>query len=322
VPRVELQPFSSEFASDAGRLLAARHARHRRDNPELSPRYEDPVVAEQEIAETSKIEGASGAVAVREGKVVGYLLGAPKADTTWGPNFWVDAAGQAVEEAEVLRDLYGFAAARWVDEGRTAHYALVPAHDAELVDAWARVGFGKQHMHAIQPAVAEPFAPLDQVTVRPAERSDIPVLAALEVVLPTHQGLSPVFSSGPVPTLEECAAEWEEDFDDPSYATFVAERDGVVVGSAVGCSLAKSSVHKGVARPDNAGFLGFAAVFPEHRGQGSGRALAETVIWWSAQAGYPSIVTDWRVTNLWSSRAWPALGFRDTFVRMHRVIGY
>jgi GNAT superfamily N-acetyltransferase len=322
VPRIELQPFSPEFLSDAGRLLAERHARQRVAEPLLSPRYEDPDAAEQEIAAVLKAEGASGAVALRDGRVVGYLLGAPKDDATWGHNMWVESAGHAVEEAEDLRDLYGLAASRWVDEGRTAHYALASAHDSDLVRAWWRVGFGQQHMHAIQPAATEPFEAPERVVVRRAARSDVPVLAALEVALPQHQGLSPIFSSGHVPTVEESIAEWEEDFDDPSFATFVAEHDGVVVGSAVGCSVEKSGSNKGLIRPDSAGFLGFAAVFPEHRGLGAGRALGETVIWWSTQAGFPSIVTDWRVTNLLSSRAWPALGFRDTFVRLHRVVGF
>ena len=34
------------------------------------------------------------------------------------------------------------------------------------------------------------------------------------------------------------------------------------------------------------------------------------------------MVTDWRVTNLLSSRAWPALGFTETFLRLHRLVGY
>jgi GNAT superfamily N-acetyltransferase len=323
VPRLELQPFSSEFLADAGRLLAERHARHRAAEPLLSPRYEDPATAEQEVAEVWKTEGASGAVAVVDARVVGYVIGAPKTSEVWGPNIWVEAAGQAVEVAETLRDLYGFAATRWVDEGRTAHYALAPAHDRALVEAWYRLGFGQQHMHAIQAAaVADPFRPPQKVVVRRAVRSDIPVLAALEVALPQHQGLSPVFSAGTIPTVEESIAEWEDDFDDPAFAVFVAERDGVVVGSAVGCSIEKSGSHRGLARPDSAGILGFAVVFPEYRGFGAGRALGEAVIWWSAESGYPAIVTDWRVTNLLSSRAWPALGFRETFVRLHRNIGY
>jgi GNAT superfamily N-acetyltransferase len=104
--------------------------------------------------------------------------------------------------------------------------------------------------------------------------------------------------------------------------TFVAEVDGRVVGSGIGCALEKSSSHVGPARPDNAGFLGFAAVLPEARGTGAGRALGETVGWWAAQAGFDSVVTDWRVTNLLSSRTWPRLGYRTTFLRLHRSIGY
>jgi GNAT superfamily N-acetyltransferase len=95
-----------------------------------------------------------------------------------------------------------------------------------------------------------------------------------------------------------------------------------VVGSSVGCALTKSSAHKGLARPDNAGFLGFAAVLPEARGTGAGRAVGEAVLGWAGEAGYRSVVTDWRVTNLLSSRAWPALGFRPTFFRLHRLVGH
>jgi hypothetical protein len=34
------------------------------------------------------------------------------------------------------------------------------------------------------------------------------------------------------------------------------------------------------------------------------------------------VVTDWRVTNLLASHAWPALGFAETFLRLDRLIGY
>jgi GNAT superfamily N-acetyltransferase len=153
-------------------------------------------------------------------------------------------------------------------------------------------------------------------------RRDIPALAELEVELPRHHSLAPVFSAATVPPAQQTAAEWAEDFDDPGYTTFVAERDGTVVGSAVGCALEKSGSHTGLARPDNAGFLGFAAVFPSERGHGAGRALGETVLEWAAQAGFGCVVTDWRVTNLLSSRTWPALGFAESFLRLHRLVGY
>jgi hypothetical protein len=50
--------------------------------------------------------------------------------------------------------------------------------------------------------------------------------------------------------------------------------------------------------------------------------LGEAVLDWIGTAGFDCAVTDWRVTNLLSSRAWPALGFTETFLRLHRLIGY
>jgi ribosomal protein S18 acetylase RimI-like enzyme len=320
--RIEVRPFGEADLPAAGRLLAARHRRHRVAQPLLSARYEDPAVAEKEVAEAWAEEHASGAVAVRDGEVVGYLLGAPKKADPWGPNIWVESAGQAVTGAEAMRDMYALAAERWVAEGRTAHYTLVPAHDTALVAAWFRLGFGHQHTHGIRELPQSPPVVPDGLVVRRVTRADIPVLAQLEIELPAHQVRSPVFSASPPPTLKEGIEEWEADFDDPEFTTFVAEYDGKVVGSAVGCALEKSGAHAGPARPDHAGFLGFAAVLPEARGRGAGRALGETVLAWSAERGYDCVVTDWRTTNLLSSRTWPALGFRDSFARLHRLIGY
>jgi GNAT superfamily N-acetyltransferase len=323
--RIETRPFDEGFLADAGRLLAERHRRHRLASPLLSPRYEDPAVAEAEVAAAAKADDASGAVATRGGEVVGYLLGAPKPSATWGPNVWVEASGTATVpgDPEVSRQLYGAAATRWVDEGRTAHYVLLPAHDEDLRSAWFRLAFGHQHTHAVRTlAGAVPPVP-EALTVRRAERPDIPVLARLDLELPRHQGLSPTFSAGPTSTYEEALAEWEdEDFEDPEVVTFVVEHDGAVVGSAVGCPLAKSSSHAGPNLADDAGFLGFAAVLPQARGLGAGRALGEAVRAWAADAGFACIGTDWRETNLTSSRAWRALGYQDTFTRVHRLLGH
>lgn len=328
--RVEIHEFAEEHLADAGRLLALRHHRHRVAEPLLPRAFEDPVVAEAAVAEAARAEHASGAVATRGGEVVGYLLGAPKASAAWGKNAWVESAGHAVtsegctdtERIDVARTLYATAADRWVEEGRTAHYALLPSHDTALVAAWFRLAFGHQHTHAIQTPPQEIPPPRDGLVVRRPTRDDIPALAALEVLLPHHQRLTPCFSSGPLGSYEESLAEWEEDFEDPTYTTFVVEHDAIVVGSAVGCALEKSSIHAGPARPDNAAFLGFAAVLPQARGLGAGRAVGDAVAAWATGAGFDALVTDWRETNLLSSRAWRRLGYRDTFTRVHRLVGH
>ena len=118
--RLEVHPFSAEFVEDAGRLLAGRHRAHRGAEPLLPPEYENPAAAAAEVEALAAGDDASGAVALRGDRVVGFLLGSRRDDEIWGPNVWVEFAGHAVEEAEDLRDLYAAAAARWLDEGRAA----------------------------------------------------------------------------------------------------------------------------------------------------------------------------------------------------------
>jgi ribosomal protein S18 acetylase RimI-like enzyme len=318
---LEVRPFEETDVPAAGLLLAERHRRHRSAVPLLSPRYEDPSAAQDEVAKAWASEHSSGAMALRGGEPVGYLLAAPKGDS-WGPNIWVEAAGHTAADGEVIRDLYAFIAQRWHDEGRTAHYVLVPAQDAGLVDAWFRLGFGQQHAHGIRPVPTENPLPTGHVATRRAVRADIPMLARLDIVLPDHQGLAPVFSAGAHGTVAEAQAEWEEDFDDPDQVTFVVEVDGRVVGSTIACALEKSSSYTGPMLVDNAGFLGFAAVLPQSRGLGAGRALGDAVMAWSRDSGFDSVVADWRTTNLLSSRTWERLGFEPYFLRLHRLLGY
>lgn len=310
---------------DLAGLLAARHRRHRLSSPLLDPAWERPEHARVALAERLADPSTSGAVAYDGDRAVAYVIGQVADGSTWGASAWVDAAGAAAagldHDAETVRDLYALAAQGWVDGGHPVHYALVPATDAALVDAFFRLGFGLQHVHAARvPAAAS--APASGVVVRLARRDDVAVLGRLDRELPLHQGRSPVFSAGHLPTEAEAQQEWDDDFDDERFTTFVAEVDGEVVGSAVACALEVSSLHRGPAQLDQAGFLGFAAVLPQARGHGAGRALGEAVIGWAYARGHRSVVTDWRATNLLSSRTWPKLGFEPTFLRLHRVVGY
>jgi GNAT superfamily N-acetyltransferase len=319
--RLEIHPFGDDFLGEAARLLTQRHAAHRLVEPALPAEYERPTAAREAI-EQLLAAGGSGAAATRGGKPVGFVLGAPRTSPFWGPNVWVEPAGHASVEPEAVRDLYALAATRWVEEGRTAHYAVVPASDADAVDAWFRLGFGHQHVHAIRdvPATVEPLA-AEGVVVRPATREDVDALASFDALLPLHQGLAPCFSQGEgVPSLEQAREEWMETFADGDDGAFLAELGGTVVGSAFGCPVERSGAHSGLARPAGAAMLAYAAVAPEARDRGVGQALARAVLGWARARGCDVIVTDWRMTNLLSSRAWPRAGYRPTFFRLFRAI--
>ena len=304
----------------AAALLADRHRRHRLAEPLLDPAYEDPAAARREIETLLAVDGAGGWVALRDEVVVGYMIGIAKAEATWGKNIWIEPAGHAAVTPDVVRSLYAVAADAWAVEERFNQHVAVPATDEALVDAWFSLDFGQQHLHAVReiPPASFGVVPRSELVIRRATRDDIPDLAQLELVLPRHTLGAPVFSRLPLQPIEEIEAEFAEDFDD--YTIFVAEHEGRIIGDAVGVPLTKSPGNSSLIRPAHAGFLGFAAVFPDARGLGAGRALGETIMAWSRDEGFTSVATDWRSTNIEADRSWRALGFRPTFRRLHRSI--
>ena len=315
-----IRELRSEDLPEAAALLADRHRRHRLAEPLLDPAYEDPPTARREIETLLAVEGAGGWTALRDGAVVGYMIGIAKSDATWGRNVWIEPAGHASVAPAVVRDLYAVAANAWAAEDRFNHHVLVPASDEALVDAWFSLDFGQQHVHAVRenPPASFGVVPRSELVIRLATREDIPALAELELVLPRHMVGAPVFSRLAIQPIQEIEAEMAGDFDD--YTIFVAEHQGRVIGDAIAIALEKSPGNSSLIRPPKAGFLGYAAVLPDARGLGAGRALGETVMAWSRDAGFTSVATDWRSTNIEADRSWRSLGFRPTFRRLHRSI--
>jgi predicted N-acetyltransferase YhbS len=307
---MQIEPFSEAHLDAAADLLAERHRRHREAEPLLPA---DPDFRAEVRALWEK-DGASGAFTDD-----GYVL-ATRLDESWGPNAWIELAGHAVREPELVRDLYAHAAARWVEEGRTSHYVYVPAHDAELVEAWFRVGFGAQHAFGIRELDEWPQPEVDGVVVREAQERDVEDLVVVGPSLAEHQALSPVFSQSPRWSEHETREEIREDLQNARMGNLVAEVDGRVVGNFVVVPVEMSGAHVGLARPPGLAHLGYAAVLPEARGSGAGLALTAASFAWARERGYEAMVTDWRVTNLLSSRFWPKRGFRTTFLRLHRAI--
>jgi GNAT superfamily N-acetyltransferase len=304
---VEIAPFADEHVDAAAELLAARHEAHRIDFPELPAEID----FRAEIA-ALLTNGATGVFT--DGA---YVLGRPDSPERWGPNIWVEAAGHAARDPELLRDVWGAAAAGWFEQGVRAHYALVPATDTSLLDAWFRLGFGAQQGHGVI-EIPEREWPAG---AREATEEDIEALVEIGPFLSRHQSQSPVFSSVPEQTPDQVRADVLDDFATDGVANLVYETNGRIVGNFFVCPLELSSAHSGLARPAGAAFLGFAVTDPVIRGSGAGIALTDASFAWARERGYKTMVTDWRVTNLLSSRFWPRRGFRISFLRLHRWIG-
>src|SRR5262245_48689404 len=231
MPALEIQPFSEEHIPDAAALLEERHDRHRAAEPGLPANVDYGA----EIEALWAMDERSGTVAIRNGELVGYLLGAHRDVESWGSNIWVEYAGHAVREPEIVRDLYAAAAEEWASRGRDAHYALVPATDPQLVDAWFRLSFGAQHAAAIQETLESFADPPPNVAVRPAVAEDVDAATALHLELPRHQDRSPVFSTLPAPAgiTDEDREEFQSEVDDPEIGLLGAAIEDRLVGEQV-----------------------------------------------------------------------------------------
>ncbi len=309
MPGLELQPFSDDHLDAAATLLAERHERHRALEPLLPP-VDD---FRAQIESDWRTEGASGAVALDAGEVVGYLLARPLGFS--GERVaWVGLAGQAARKPDHVRDLYAAAAGPWLEAGLTKHYAFAPAID-DMVEPWHRLCFGKSAALAARETAPEP-AGQDDVTVRLSTPDDLHAAASFDLLLKQHLASSPSFGGVPVPELEELVEEWRTTWDEPEFTHFVAERDGRIVGHALLYRRPQGDLRVPAGSID----LANAATEPDVRGSGVGLALTAHVLRWAHENGYPIMITDWRMTNLVASRFWPQRGFRETFLRLYRSI--
>jgi ribosomal protein S18 acetylase RimI-like enzyme len=302
---LEIQPFGDEHLDVAAELLAERHARHRAAEPLLPA----DVDFRGQIEGEWRTDGASGVFATRGGEPAGYLIGSPN------PKFGirVGVGGHAVHgDPEIARDLYAAVAGAWLDAGYPHHEAFIPSTETELIDAWFRLDFGAGAALAMRETAAEPAFDAG-VLVRPGTPDDLDASALLNREMHLSMQPAPSFSTMNIESVEEYIDVWRDTWDEPEFTHFVAERDGSVVGHIL---LDKRPADLRV--PVDSIDLASAATFPGDRRSGVGRALVAHVITWAYENGYPTMTTDWRMTNMLASRFWPKRGFRPTFIRMHR----
>jgi GNAT superfamily N-acetyltransferase len=307
VTRPKIVPFGDEHLEGAARLLAERHARHRAVEPLLPDEVDFRAEIEKERDELP------GVVALDGDEVVGYLVGKGRDDHV-GPLVWSFVAGHAVREPELTRDLYAAVAGSWVDAGLTRHFVYVPFLP-ELVDPWFRLSFGGSAALAAQET--SPRSPVEaDVTVRESTPEDVRAAAELDLLMGESMLPSPSFSYQRLDRQDATVEEWADTWEQPeTYRHFVAEREGRIVGHVL---LYRRPPDLRV--PENSIDLAAASTRPDERGSGVGVALTHHAISWAHEHGYPTMITDWRMTNLLASRFWPKRGFRPTFLRVYRSI--
>jgi ribosomal protein S18 acetylase RimI-like enzyme len=310
VNRTEIVPFTDEHVDGAAALLAERHARHRAAEPLLP----DVTDFRAQIEHEWGADGASGAAAVADGEVVGYLIG--RGEESWaGRHLWMRLASHSVREpGEIVRDLYAAAAKRWVDEGWTRQFVFVPPF-SDLVEPWFRLSFGLSAALAARETAPEAVPDMG-LTIRPSTPADLHDGARLDRMLRLHLNESPSFSTLDVESEDWFVDDWRTLWDEDEYTHFVADQGGEIVGHIVLYRRPEGDLRV----PPDSIDLANALTEPGVRGSGVGVALTNHVLAWAHEHDYRTMITDWRMTNLEASRFWPRRGFRETFLRLYRSI--
>jgi GNAT superfamily N-acetyltransferase len=321
---IQIVPFQKEHLAAAADLLAQRHRRERRSISELPDRFEDSTVAARAIRAALARDRAHGYVALDNGRLVAYLIGDMVIDSVWGRSGWVRLPGCAYDpnaDIEAVRDLYTALGGSWVDQGVFSHVALIPSSDPNLTQAWFSLAFGIEQVHALLDLTAidpeVPTAP-GAIDIRQAGPDDRHHLAAMSDVIWRTQIEAPVWGAMMPEEVSEVEDGWAGLVDDEDVIAWLAMRDEQPVGVQIywpaeatdgNMLIAEKCIH-----------LGVAGTRPSARCQGIGVALTAHGLAQAAAAGYRFCETDWRSTNLLSSRFWPRRGFRPAVYRLARRV--
>lgn len=320
VPRMQIEHFEAAHIEDASALLAARHRRDRTAASLLPSRFEAPADCAAAISKVLALEGSGGAVATEGGRMTGYLL-YRTGDDIFGSHVWCGMESHAYDGsggAEVLRHLYGALAGEWVGAGRGHHYVMTPERDLGALDRWFHLAFGHQQVHALMEVEPREPSPVEGFAVRQIGPGDEAAIEPLVRVIWEAHRQSPVFAVVDDGDWEGLYPSHVELLNDPKVGYFIAEGDDGPLGHAVMDPVIETD-HP-MFTPEGSIYLEVAATVPEERGRGVMTALVDACMNWSASEGYEVCVTDWRATNLLSSRYWLRRGFRPVAYRLHRVI--
>ena len=324
--RPQIVPFAEEHLDGAAGLLAARHRTDRRRAPELPASFEH-LAAAREVLQAALAEGSSGVVALRAGRLTGYLLGvrALPAPTSAMSLFMrprsvaIRYEGYAAEDGaatETYRALYAALARAWVAAGYFTHYVEVPATNPEALSAWYSLGFGQEMARGIRDTGPVQAADaLSAMEIHQAGTEDIAVVLELVTANLRYHAGPPMFNPY-FPETEPDQRQYQQElFADPTTPHWLAYRDGTAVGL-----LTFVTPRAGLVTPERAVHLQHGHTVAAARGGGVGRALLQHAMAWAREQGYAHCTVNWMTANLLGARFWPGSGFRPVGYRLCRSV--
>lgn len=314
--------FQPEHLLPAGNLLALQSASFLKKFPLLPDRISDSSAVLSFLTTLLEKEESRGAVAIENGNVVAYLLGAYADNIFFGRHVWVPFGGLALadqENTELIRQVYAAAGQQWIEDRVLNHYLVCPA-----IPDWLQAGysltFGQEQVYAITSVkeLRPELAPPEGIILREVLPSDADQLYANGHWIAAHLNTAPVWEPVPRQHLDNILPEYAKLADDPTSTTWVAVDGDQIVAYVVIYTTDTGPEHfLGV--PTAAHFAA-AATHPHYRNRGIGKALYTHILNVAHQQGYQTMFTDWRTTNLPAAGYWPGFGFEPFAYRLLRRV--
>jgi GNAT superfamily N-acetyltransferase len=199
----------------------------------------------------------------------------------------------------------------WAGKGIRIHAAGLYATEAEALETFSLLGFGRIVMDAAAPVASildavppQPYGPSlasrPSVAIRPAEANrDLAALVWMNAALAAHIGAPPVFMPR---TRGADGQEWEAWFREPEAVALIAEYGGEACGY-IKAQAPQFDVSDAVRYQGVLGINGL-YVDPACRGKGIATALLRGLAEYARVAGYGTVSVDCETTNPEAYRFW------------------
>lgn len=321
MPAITTRPMEARDIAAAAGLLAAAYQGHHARQPLVAASLTEPEGARAAIEKQLAGAQAAGTVAVRDGDVVGFVIGetrVAKQDSYMGQlghhrSATIALHGYAVEASEdpveVYRLLYRDLSRQWVGEGFFDHTVHVMHGDAATQEAWVTLGFGRQATAAVRDVALPVDVPDgDDIDVHVASDEDIDVLVGLFRHQADHHLSAPMYMYWPAtPAADRQARDYLKVLlADAGNPHFVAYDAGTALGLV--SFLSQGFIPEAFSREGNL-YLFMGVVAPEHRRGGVGRKLLARGMAWARERGFTHCTLHVLSANYAGAPFWFSNGF-------------
>ena len=152
---------------------------------------------------------------------------------------------------------------------------------------------------------------MNQVTVRPAELDELPLLLKFEqAIIEAERPFDETIRSGPDVRYYDL----EELMSSPDAKVIVAQVNSEVVGSGY----ARIEISDSYLKHELHSYLGFMYVVPEHRGKGINQVIVEALEAWSRSKGVLEMQLEVYADNTSAIKAYKKAGYDHLILTMRK----